>query len=91
MLDALPNHDAGLIGGYNCLMLEELKGFLRSDPFVPFRIVLTSGPAYDVTSPYQVALGHTQLDYYFPKSDRKAILRQNQIAAFETLESAERT
>jgi hypothetical protein len=41
-----------------------------------------------VTSPYQIAIGQTQLDYYFPKSDRKAIVRQNQIAAYETLERA---
>jgi hypothetical protein len=71
-------------------MLDDLKEFLRSEPFVPFRIVLTSGSGYDVTTPYQVAIGKTQLDYYFPKSDRKAILRQNQIASFETLESAGR-
>ena len=71
-------------------MLDDLKEFLRSEPFVPFRIVLTSGSGYDVTTPYQVAIGKTQLDYYFPKSDRKAVLRQNQIASFETLESAGR-
>jgi hypothetical protein len=71
-------------------MLDDLKEFLRSEPFVPFRIVLTSGSGYDVTTPYQVAIGKTQLDYYFPKSDRKAILQQNQIASFETLESAGR-
>jgi hypothetical protein len=71
-------------------MLDDLKDFLRSEPFVPFRIVLTSGSSYDVTTPYQVAIGKTQLDYYFPKSDRKAVLRQTQIASFETLESAGR-
>ena len=71
-------------------MLDDLKGFLRSDPFIPFRIILTSGSTYDVTTPYQVAIGKTQLDYYFPKSDRKAVLRQNQIASFETLTSAGR-
>ena len=71
-------------------MLDDLKDFLRSDPFIPFRIILTSGSAYDVTTPYQVAIGKTQLDYYFPKSDRKAVLRQNQIASFETMDSARR-
>ena len=69
-------------------MLDDLKELLRVEPFVPFRIVLTSGTTYDVTSPYQIAIGQTQLDYYFPKSDRKAIVRQNQIAAYETLERA---
>ncbi|MCL2646340.1 MAG: hypothetical protein FWD61_04940 [Phycisphaerales bacterium] len=65
-------------------MFEDLRDFLRAEPFVPFRIVLASGSTYDVTTPYQIAIGKTQLDYYFPKSDRKAVLRQNQIVAFET-------
>jgi len=69
-------------------MLEDLKVLMRAEPFVPFRIILTSGSQYDVTSPYQIALGQTQLDYYFPKSDRKAVLRQNQLASFETLDAA---
>lgn len=69
-------------------MLDDLKELLRVEPFVPFRIILTSGTSYEVTSPYQIAIGQTQLDYYFPKSDRKAIVRQNQIAAYETSERA---
>ena len=73
---------------YNDVMLDDLKDLIRAEPFVAFRIVLTSGTSYDVTSPYQIAIGKTQLDYYFPKSDRKAVVRQNQIAAFETLEPA---
>jgi len=69
-------------------MLDDLKEFLRAEPFVPFRIILTSGSSYDVSTPYQLAIGKTQLDYYFPKSDRKAVLRQNQIASFETVDPA---
>jgi hypothetical protein len=69
-------------------MLNDLKEFLDREPFLPFRIVLTSGSSYEVTSPYQIAIGQTQLDYYFPKSDRKAVLRMNQIAAFEDSEPA---
>jgi len=44
--------------------------FLKQEPFIPFRIVLTSGGAYEVLSPYQVALGESQLNYYYPRSDR---------------------
>jgi hypothetical protein len=68
-------------------MLEDLKELLNREPFVPFRII-TSGSLYEVTSPLQVAIGETQLSYYFPRSDRKAILRLNQIASFETLEES---
>jgi hypothetical protein len=67
-------------------MLEDLKEWLHKDPFIPFRIVLTSGSHYAVTSPYQVAIGQTQFDYYFPKSDRKATVRLNQLVAVETLD-----
>ena len=64
-------------------MLDDLKQLLGAEPFVPFRIVLTSGSSYDVASPYQVAIGQTQLDYYYPRSDRKALLRVNQLASIE--------
>jgi hypothetical protein len=67
-------------------MMNDLKDFLDREPFSAFRIILTSGTSYEVTSPYQIAIGQTQLDYYFPKSDRKAVLRMNQIAAFENSE-----
>ena len=64
-------------------MLDDLKSLLGREPFSPFRIVLTSGGEYEVTSPYQVATGQTQINYYFPRSDRWAVLRLNQIAAFD--------
>jgi hypothetical protein len=67
-------------------MVEKLKELLDGDPFVPFRIILTSGGGYEVISPYQVALGETRLDYFFPRSDRSAMVRLNQVVAFETLE-----
>jgi hypothetical protein len=70
-------------------MLEDLKEWLDREPFVPFRIVVTSGGAFAVTSPYQVAIGKTQFDYYFPHSDRKATVRLNQVVSFETLEEAQ--
>jgi hypothetical protein len=67
-------------------MLDDLKDWLDKDPFVPFRIVVTSGGAFEVIGPYQVAIGQTQFDYYFPKSDRKATVRLNQLVSIETLE-----
>jgi hypothetical protein len=69
-------------------VVNELKDLLDREPFAAFRIVLTSGSSYEVTSPYQIAIGQTQLDYCFPRSDRKAVLRMNQIAAFEDSEPA---
>jgi hypothetical protein len=70
-------------------MLDDLKEWLDHEPFVPFRVILTSGTNYAVTSPYQVAIGKTQFDYYFPHSDRKATIRLNQVVEFGTLEEAQ--
>jgi hypothetical protein len=67
-------------------VVNELKDLLDREPFAAFRIVLTSGSSYEVTSPYQIAIGQTQLHYYFPRSDRKAVLRMNQIASYEDSE-----
>jgi hypothetical protein len=69
-------------------MHEEILEHLRRDPFVPFRIVLTSGQGFDVINPGLVALGETTIHVMYPRSDRYAILRQNQIASFEILETA---
>ena len=69
-------------------MVEKLKEFLDREPFAPFRIVVTSGGAYDVTSPYQLAIGQTLADYFYPRSDRSAVVRLNQVVSIETLENA---
>lgn len=67
-------------------MLEQIRELLQQEPFVPFRIMLTSGQAYEVGYPGLLAEGQTQLIYCFPKSDRYAILRLNQLASIETLD-----
>jgi len=68
-------------------MIERLEEMLRKEPFVPFRLILTSGNSYDVISPLMIAIGKTELSYYYPKSDKLAHLRLNQLAALETLET----
>ena len=67
-------------------MLDHSKEWLDHEPFVPFRVVVTRRGGYGVIRPYQVAIGRTQFDYYFPKSDRKGTVRLNQIVSSETLE-----
>jgi hypothetical protein len=71
-------------------VVANLRELMIREPFAPFRIVLTSGSAYDVFSPLQLALGETQVHYYYPRSDRWATLRQNQIASFESFEETAR-
>jgi hypothetical protein len=69
-------------------MLDEIRDLLNREPFVPFRIALTSGQVYDVTDPNLVALGQTQINIYPPKSDRYSIIRLNQIASIEVGQAA---
>jgi len=68
-------------------MIERLEELLRKEPFIPFRLILTSGNSYEVISPLMVAMGKTELAYFCPKSDKLAHLRLNQLAALETLET----
>jgi hypothetical protein len=70
-------------------MREEILDHLNREPFVPFRIVLTSGQGFDITNPNLVAVGETIMHVMYPRSDRYAILRQNQIASLELLETAQ--
>jgi hypothetical protein len=67
-------------------MLEKLEELLRAKPFVPFRIIMTSGHHYDVHSPYLVAIGESVIGYFFPKSDCMVNLRKTELSSIETLE-----
>lgn len=49
---------------------------------------MTSGDRYEVTNPNLVIVMQSQVFYAYPKSDRWAFLRLNQIAAFETIQKA---
>jgi hypothetical protein len=69
-------------------MKEQLRELLHRDPFVPFRIVMTSGHEHDVTNPDLVAVGESQINVYTPKSDRYVILRLNQIASIHVAQAA---
>ena len=69
-------------------MYKEIVELINREPFVPFRIVLTSGDRFQVDNPNLVALGQSVLHLMFPKSDRYTVIRFNQIAATEVLEPA---
>jgi hypothetical protein len=69
-------------------MIEQLREHLHRDPFRPFRIVTTSGHEYEVQTPDEVAIAQTYLFYAFPRSDKSAHIRLNQIVAIETSDQA---
>ena len=56
--------------------------FRERDPFVPFRIVMTSGDHYLIDEPVALAIATSQIHYY-PRSGLGIHLRLNQIAAVE--------
>jgi hypothetical protein len=69
-------------------MLNSLYEMINRDPFIPFRIVLTSGKEYLIVNPNLLAIGQTQLTVYAPKSDDWSILRMNQIASIDVTQAA---
>ena len=65
-------------------MLESLVELLEKTPFQPFQIVTGSGDKYEVQDPHLVAVGQSMINYFYPRSDRWAFIRLNQITALES-------
>ncbi len=63
----------------------DLKG---RDPFVPFRIVLTSGNKYLIESGENLVEMLTEFFYATPGGERFVFIRKNQIAAVEGPETS---
>jgi hypothetical protein len=66
-------------------MIDQIREHLDREPFQPFRIVVSSGDRYDVVEPHAVAIAQSYLFYCFPRSDRSAHIRLNQVVAMESL------
>jgi hypothetical protein len=66
-------------------MVEQLKVYPQREPSQPFCIVSTSGMAYEVQSPYFVAIAESYLFHCVPQSDPSVHVRLNQIFAIETV------
>lgn len=66
-------------------MRENLREFLERDPFVPFRIVMSSGKSYDVVSPNLAVLMKSEIFVAFPDGERSAHVPLLHITAIETL------
>jgi hypothetical protein len=60
--------------------ITELKD---SDPFVPFRIVMTSGDKYVIERADSFVEMNSEYFYALPDGDSFVLLRKNQIAAIE--------
>ena len=67
-------------------ILQTIRDLRRREPFIPFRIVMSSGEAFTVENSELLAIGQSQLVYCLPYSHRVAHLRMNQIVTVEELE-----
>jgi hypothetical protein len=66
---------------------KDIEELLDRNPFLPFRISLTSGEHVDVTTRHSVAVGRGQLFIVLP-DDRWKLVPLQQIASVETLQAA---
>ena len=63
--------------------LDTIRDLINREPFVPFRIVMTSGDRYLIEDPEALAIGGDQLHYFLPRTDKAVHMRMNQIATVE--------
>lgn len=64
----------------------ELSELLNREPFIPFRITMASGQAYEVRFPGLTTAGVEICYVMEPKNDRHSILSTAQIAAVDLIE-----
>jgi hypothetical protein len=69
----------------NLGVLNTVRERRRREPFIPFRLVMSSGETYTVENADLLAIGQSQLIYCVPHSDRVIYLRLNQLATVEDL------
>ena len=61
--------------------LDAIRDLKRRSPFIPFRIVMSSGDQFLIQDPDALAIASSQLHYYPPRSGSAVHMRLNQIAA----------
>src|SRR5262249_12600150 len=85
---ALLNWRFSLARSQSNSIMDSMKELLNAEPFVPFQIMATNGRHYDVRDPFSIAINRSQVFYCFPKSDRVAHIRIQEIVSLETLQAA---
>jgi len=62
---------------------DTIRDLKNREPFVPFRIIMTSGDRYLIDDPDALAIGGQQLFYYPPRRSAGVHLSLFEIAAVE--------
>jgi hypothetical protein len=64
---------------------KSMAALVDRDEFKPFKITTSAGVAYEITDPLGLALGESDLFYYFPKSERSVEVPYAHISTIEHL------
>lgn len=64
---------------------ENIGELLEREPFLPFRLVMSSGKAYEVTNPNSAMLLKSEVFVVFPDGERWTHVPFLHIASIETL------
>jgi hypothetical protein len=62
---------------------DTIRDLKRQEPFVPFRIVMSSGEKYLIDDPDALAITTNQLHYFPPRKETAIHMRFNQISSVE--------
>ncbi len=76
---------------YNLGMIRNnIRELLDRDPFVPFRLVLSSGRHYDVLDPQMTVLLKSEIFIAFPDGERSSLIPLLHVTSVETLVNGRR-
>ncbi len=67
------------------MIRDDLRELLDRDPFVPFRLVLSSGRHYDVLDPQMTVLLKSEIFIAFPDGERSSLIPLLHVTSVETL------
>ncbi len=67
------------------MIRDNIRELLDRDPFVPFRLVLSSGRHYDVVDPQMTVLLKSEIFIAFPDGERSSLIPLLHVTSVETL------
>ncbi len=67
------------------MIRDNIRELLDRDPFVPFRLVLSSGRHYDVVDPQMTVLLKSEIFIAFPDGERSSLVPLLHVTSVETL------
>ena len=67
---------------------ERIKALMRTEPFHPFEIILSSGDRYRVTSGFSLAIGESSMSTLYPPKGGTYSFRKSEIISVEIRELA---